>query len=295
MRAYQNLLVIIPALLGAPGSAQTVTDADGNVYPVVTIGDQVWTAANMRATHYADGNLVSYYCFPDGSSEQVDTMGLLYTWNAATRTAVDEGAQGICPNDWHVPTDAEWQTLIDVSGGTAQAGGHLKSLSGTWAQPNSTDASSGFNAMPAGNCFNCSSCDLLGTHAEFWTSTPIDNAMAKNWSMYNLTTEVFRHYNQDKPNGFSVRCISDFQAGVIQMATPLFTLRPVAGNGILLEMTKPALAGATVRAVDALGRTTFSERMVGQRTIIINGLGSGVQLITVVSGYEHWTERCVVP
>lgn len=275
--------------------AQTVSDYDGNLYPLVTIGDQVWTAKNLRATHYADGSLISFYCYPDGNSELVDTMGLLYTWNAATRTGVVEGAQGICPDGWHVPTDAEWQTLIDGLGGSTQAAGHLKSLSNLWTQPNPSDASSGFDAMPAGNCYGCSFCDLEGSHAEFWTSTPIDNLSAKNWSMYNLTTEVFRHYNQDKANGFSVRCISNFPAGVIELETPLFALRPATNGGVILETTGPLAPGATVRVVDALGRTTLVARLNGQHSYVLNGLERGVHVITVVSGYERWSQRYVMP
>ena len=32
-----------------------VTDYDGNIYPIVQIGDQVWMAENLKTTHYADG------------------------------------------------------------------------------------------------------------------------------------------------------------------------------------------------------------------------------------------------
>jgi uncharacterized protein (TIGR02145 family) len=41
-----------------PGS---LTDYDGNIYPTVKIGNQVWLADDFRCTHYNDGELIPFY------------------------------------------------------------------------------------------------------------------------------------------------------------------------------------------------------------------------------------------
>ena len=40
-----------------------------------------------------------------GFESRVETFGRLYTWYAVTDT------RGVCPDGWHLPSDAEWATL----------------------------------------------------------------------------------------------------------------------------------------------------------------------------------------
>ena len=102
---------------------KAVTDVDGNTYTAVKIGDQVWMAENLRTTKYADGTEIpldtmegpSRY-YPDGTAASVDKYGYFYNWKAVVNADPDSlqgNVQGICPNGWHVPSDAEWQELVD--------------------------------------------------------------------------------------------------------------------------------------------------------------------------------------
>ena len=109
--------------------AQPVKDIDGNVYPTVTIGSQVWMAKNLETTRYPDGTPIllvdtipawdalnessKAYCWYGDEIKNKDTYGALYTWAAAmngaeSSDAKPSGVQGVCPTGWHLPSDAEW-------------------------------------------------------------------------------------------------------------------------------------------------------------------------------------------
>jgi uncharacterized protein (TIGR02145 family) len=112
-------------------SANTMTDVDGNVYPYVTIGTQDWMATNLKVTKYKNGDPITNgfstenfnwgltnqgaYTFPNGDAKIKDTFGLFYNVYAV----ID--SRGICPTGWHVPTDAEWTTLITYVNNSGRA------------------------------------------------------------------------------------------------------------------------------------------------------------------------------
>ncbi|NLD94533.1 MAG: hypothetical protein GX639_17895 [Fibrobacter sp.] len=98
----------------------TVKDADSNEYAIVVIGDQVWTAENLRTTRFNDGtsipmvndsavwtNLTTpgycFYYFTTSVNEQ-RKWGALYNWYT-----VNTGK--LAPAGWHVSTDDDWETV----------------------------------------------------------------------------------------------------------------------------------------------------------------------------------------
>jgi uncharacterized protein (TIGR02145 family) len=118
----------------------TVTDTEGNTYPIGFFGDAGWwMTENLRSTSGLEANSnpggdisLKYYCYPNNSQTTFNShpeYGLLYTWAAASGcTEVDnteEGGsahtnyQGICPSDWHLPSHSEWSQLIDVISNSA--------------------------------------------------------------------------------------------------------------------------------------------------------------------------------
>ncbi|MCG6987007.1 MAG: fibrobacter succinogenes major paralogous domain-containing protein [Gemmatimonadetes bacterium] len=142
----------IPPVTG--GQEAPLRDIDGNVYPQVEIGARTWMAENLRVTRYSDGEPLSFSTYPD-SIDSRESFGLLYDWAAATRgigssAGREPGIQGLCPIGWRLPSEADWEDLVNAMGGASVAGRAAKAP-GHWGTPLSQRASAtGFNALPAG-------------------------------------------------------------------------------------------------------------------------------------------------
>jgi len=200
-------------------SDTTVTDIDGNVYKIVKIGLQWWMAENLKVTHYRNGDAIpnvtddgtwasfatGAYCSYDNADSNIATYGLLYNWYA-----VDDN-RNIAPSGWHVPTDDEWQTLLDSLGGNLVAGGKMKEAGFThWWSPNTGATNeSGFTAIPGGYRRDFDGMfGNMGIGALFWSSTQYYNYGAWYYSLGRNTTVVQRNY-YDEHSGFSLRCVRD--------------------------------------------------------------------------------------
>jgi uncharacterized protein (TIGR02145 family) len=201
-------------------SSSTVTDNEGNVYNTVTIGSQTWMKENLRTTKYRDGTAIGTITSTNSIKSEVSpkyqwvyldnesnasTYGRLYTWYAAT------DSRGLCPANWHLPTDAEWTTLIDYLGGDSVAGGKMKEVGTThWTSPNTgADNSSGFTGLP-GSYHSPNGQFVSGGSDGYWWSasdyTKISYAWYRNLSMYSGTAWI--SYSS-KQTGMSIRCIMD--------------------------------------------------------------------------------------
>jgi len=157
--------------------AQTLKDIEGNVYPTVNIGTQVWMAENLKTTKYNDGMampLVSdnnawealktpgYCWYNNDAAANKNRFGALYNWYTVN-------TKKLCPAGWHVPNDKEWTTLRTYLGGEEIAGGKLKETGTThWTSPN-TDATNQteFTALPGGGRRSNGEFFGLGTQGSF--------------------------------------------------------------------------------------------------------------------------------
>ncbi len=226
----------------------TITDVDDNVYNTVQIGNQCWMRDNLRTKHYADGTRIrqgsntpfhlttsiSYWFYPADNSSYEAIYGLLYNWKAAIRTLSDastsnpSGVQGICPNGWHLPSEAEYTQLTvyvmnqneyicnpdyrdyvsyafasndywESSPVACSPGYNLSSNNGT-----------GFDALPAGQWAETTS--LVNRCASFWGASANANSSGE-YSAYSWNLMFGHPYpvvSYDMAEwGYSVRCVKD--------------------------------------------------------------------------------------
>ncbi len=192
-----------------PDGTGTVNDIDGNIYALVKIGDQWWMAESLNVTRNPSGETITGVCY-DQDESNCEIYGRLYTWDMAMNGSAEEGAQGICPDGWHIPSDAEWMVLFEYLGGESVAGGAMKTM-GTahWHAPNTgaTNAS-GFNGLPAGS-YNGQR-DLfegLGIGVHFWSSTE-NGSNAGLPTLHSEFASVLL-LNETKTISGSIRCVMD--------------------------------------------------------------------------------------
>ena len=279
-------------VLVIPFYAQTLSDFDNNTYNIITIGNQVWMKENLRSVHYSDGSVISGVWSYNGSDSLVANYGRLYSWNSAMRNAassnsVPSGVQGVCPAGWHLPSAAEWNTLIDLYGGQMSAGAGLKE-SGTvhWNSPNTgATNSSGFTALAAGSRnepggdFN-----LMGSTGFYWTTENLNDYVqeilmgSESEGAIQLGSYMYPGYNFED---ISVRCLKNSGGASVEteIEKELISINPYfSGNRIaIFHETIPQIQ---IVVVSVEGKTLIQSTLSATETLIdIGSLPSGLYIL----------------
>ncbi len=199
-------------------SVTSTVTYDGVTYNTVQIGDQCWLKENLRTTKYNDGTSITNvtdnatwtsttsgaYCCYSNDTSNCTTYGALYNWYA-----VNTGK--LCPSGWHVPSDAEWDTLVNYLGGVNVAGGKLKETGTThwWSPNNGATNSSGLTALPGGLRSGYEGKFLnLGGSGYWWSRSEEGGSTAWVRTLSYNNANVNR-YSINERDGFSVRCLRD--------------------------------------------------------------------------------------
>ena len=141
--------------------------------------------------------------------------GLLYQWSAAMNGSTAERAQGVCPTDWHVPSDCEWMYLENNLGMSTA----LQGSSSSWRNFGSVGSklsmvtgsgnnNSGFTALLAGRRSPGGSFGNRVSSGYWWSSSEASATTAQGRNLTSSQAGVFRN-SRNEANGFSVRCLKD--------------------------------------------------------------------------------------
>lgn len=185
-----------------------VFDKEGHGYRTVKIGNQCWMSENLNtgtmlasgASTPSNNSIVEKWCYGNDSSN-CDSKGALYDWDEMMGYVTTAGDKGICPSGWHLPSDAEFSTLI-ANYPAPSAGTELK-----------VNGSSGFNMILSGKRNNDGSgspayFDTLTGLSAFWSSTEYSAGYA--YVHYNENGATMSRTNNAENFGFSVRCLKDY-------------------------------------------------------------------------------------
>jgi uncharacterized protein (TIGR02145 family) len=190
---------------------------EGKTYKTVQIGTQTWFAENLNIDIIVSSNTEGRKCY-DNDPNNCTKYGRLYDWSTAMgldpscnsnycEELIQPKHQGICPSGWHIPSDDDWNVLMNYVGGSSTAGTKLKATSGWNSNGNGTDQY-GFSALPGGYGGSDGYFYYAGYNG-FWWSASEDNSNYAYSRYMNYNNEGAHWDISNKSLLFSVRCLQD--------------------------------------------------------------------------------------
>jgi uncharacterized protein (TIGR02145 family) len=208
---------------------------NGKTYSIVKIGYQTWMAENLNYNvsgskcYGEDGQDLNGYTqvYTTLSPAEIEAnctkYGRLYDWatamalpdncnNNSCSSQISAKHRGICPNDWHIPNNVEWDALMTAVGGSSTAGTKLKTTSGWSDGGNGTDFY-GFSALPGGYGKYNGTFSRIGTDGAWWSSSD----EVSDDSLWEIAYILYLNQYEDaatkdidgKSYLHSIRCIKD--------------------------------------------------------------------------------------
>jgi uncharacterized protein (TIGR02145 family) len=274
------------------------TDEDGNNYPIVEIGSQIWMAQNLKTKKFKDGTdipLVSdavawddlqspgYCWYNNDEASNKDTYGALYSGWAVW-------SEKLCPAGWVVPSNEDWTILTTFLGGLSVAGGKLKETGFYhWSSPNTGATNeTGFTALPGGVRDDKSAFSGLTDNCYFWIySEPFYNPIGRPdiWTFFRYFTSnyggVYQSINGPSGetdtlyvnNGLSVRCKLGSLPILTTSATSIRSTSVISGGNIINN------GGAHISERGVCWSTSHNPTIEDAKTV--NGTGTGIFIDTI--------------
>ena len=208
-----TILVYLHFAPACPGASSI--SYDGFEYHTVQIGSQCWLRENLRpgmmipaSSQQTNNFTIEKYCYQDDPDNCL-IYGGLYSWKEMMKYSYTPGITGICPAGFHVPTEAEWNKMLNYI--DHFPGGKLKATgTTTWLAPNTgaTDEF-GFDALGAGYVDDQRDFYNLKKTTRFWTSSNMNNWFGINRCIDYNRSGVYPYGYGSMDYSYSVRCIKD--------------------------------------------------------------------------------------
>ena len=192
-KTYQKKVKVKEEITSLILENNIVKDINGKAYSGVQIGTQFWITENLNVSKYRNGDDIPQvqdvsewstlktgaWCYYDNNIENVTNFGKLYNWYAVN------DIRGLAPEGFHIPSDQEWEILINYLGRENVTGEMMKA--------------GGFR-------FDNGYFALIGWGGFWWSSS--EENIEFSWYRYFYGNPLTRN-NYPKTSGFSVRFVRD--------------------------------------------------------------------------------------
>lgn len=192
MKKIIVLLIITMIYLNLSAQDRFTDPRDGISYRTVSVAGVIWMAENLK--YIVSESDANYF---DNDPNNVPSYGVLYEWKTAVRA---------CPDGWHLPSGAEFQTLVNNI-----------EIDEAWEKKGSGPIS--FNIRLAGMRDYEGTFTEMDESAYFWTSTEYNENAAEYFSYLVLNShaviDISRKndmpdiHGSEKVNKYSVRCVKN--------------------------------------------------------------------------------------
>ena len=206
---------------------------NGYSYNTVEIGNQCWLAENLNIGIIINGfkemtnnGLIEKYCY-ENKLDNCEIFGGLYQWKEMMDYDSTESSRGICPENWHIPSDSEWITLESfadtepnnskinwdsIGDRGTDVGSHLKSKN-CWMKKSKNTDSLNFTALASGiRLFSGNNFGDLHYLGFYWTSSLYLKENEAFQRIFDYSSPLISRKGGTMKNGRSVRCVKDLNS-----------------------------------------------------------------------------------
>jgi uncharacterized protein (TIGR02145 family) len=187
----------------------TIQDIQGNLYPVIAIGEQIWMAKNLELTEF-DCDSDQEVIFTNGLERSPPVAfydnklryayykndpklgyGVIYTYSMIKNC-------NLCPEGYRVPTKSDWETLIKHIDDNNNPGKELL-----------LNGNTGFNALLGGRIDSYGSV-LANQIVFFWSQDLVPLSKQNIAFVFEIhKSGIIKLIGQDKKAGQYIRCVKD--------------------------------------------------------------------------------------